>query len=160
LIEKGRLEWQYVEKMQYARPAGVGNHTQSLANTLHMLKKTYLLLPLLAIVLSAGSCSEIPENNDPVIGVWARTETADAPEGKTVLREEWIFNDAYLGRYHRYRGEIIELRSDFSWKVEQDRYTIAYPGLDREPDQVIIETSSPGPALLKTDRGEVLAHKE
>ncbi len=125
-----------------------------------MFKKTAIVLPILAFLLAVTSCSEIPENNDPVLGVWSRSEMFDAPEGKSTLREEWIFNDAYLGRYHMYRGVELVIETDFSWQVNNAIYTIEYPGLERVADRVSIQKENPGPSSLITQEGITLAHKE
>jgi len=116
---------------------------------------------LLTVVLATGlnGCSEIPENNDPVIGIWSRTELSAGTAQKSSQREEWIFNDVYLGRYHRYEGLNITIQSDFSWSEDQGVYTIEYPGLDRAPEQVVIRQKSDG-ITLQTIQGEVLAHRE
>lgn len=118
-----------------------------------------ILLLIVALTTSLNSCSEIPENNDPVIGIWARTGLSDGSTQKSSEREEWIFNDAYLGRYHRYEGLNITLLTDFSWSEELGVYTINYPGLDRESEQVIIRQKSDG-ITLETLKGEILAHRE
>lgn len=133
---------------------------QDLVETLPMFKKPAIVLPVLAFLLALTSCSEIPENNDPVLGVWSSTELIDAPEGKSTLREEWIFNDAYLGRYHVYRGVELEIETDFSWQVQGTLYRIEYPGLDRPADRVTIQDETPGPSSLITPEGITLAHKE
>lgn len=116
---------------------------------------------LLTVVLSTSlqSCSEIPENNDPVIGIWSRTELSAGAVQKSSQREEWIFNDVYLGRYHRYEGENITIQTDFSWSEYQGVYTIEYPGLDRAPEQAVIRQKSNG-ITLETLQGEVLARRE
>ena len=116
---------------------------------------------LLALVVATGltSCSNVPENNDPVIGIWARTESPEALSLKTSFREEWIFNDVYLGRYHRYEGQNITIQSDFTWSLNKNVYTIEYPGLDRAPEQVIMHLKPDG-STLETLAGEVLAQRE
>lgn len=105
------------------------------------------------------SCSEIPENDDPVIGVWAQLQAPKETSAKRMDREEWIFNDAYLGRYHVYQGEEIVVSSDFQWKSEAGVYTISYPGLSKAPDQVTIKESA-GNTLLIDLKGQVLAYRE
>lgn len=118
-------------------------------------------LILLAVVLATGlsGCSEIPENNDPVIGIWSRTAAPDGTSRTKPQREEWIFNDVYLGRYHRYDGLNIIVQTDFSWRIDKGVYTIEYPGLDREPEQVTIQQKAAG-TTLETLTGEILAERE
>ncbi len=118
-------------------------------------------LILLTVVLATGlsSCSKIPENNDPVIGIWSRTVAPESTSRMKPQREEWIFNDVYLGRYHRYDGLNITVQSDFSWRMEKGIYTIEYPGLDREAEQVTIKQNAEG-ITLETLAGEILAERE
>ena len=70
-------------------------------------------LLLLVVITALGSCSEVPENNDPVIGIWGQTQAPKDASAKHMERVEWIFNDAYLGRYHRYMGNEIIEQTDF-----------------------------------------------
>ena len=125
-----------------------------------MFRKTVVVLPIFALILAFSSCSEIPENNDPVLGVWTKLEIVNAPEGKSSIREEWIFNDAYLGRYHKYQGQNLEIESDFGWRVEQSIYTIEYPGLERMADHVTITKEPRGHSSLVTTEGIPFANKE
>ena len=96
-------------------------------------------LLVLLIVCSVGSCSEIPENTDPVIGIWAQTQAPKDSRVKHMEREEWIFNDVYLGRYNRYQGDELVVESDFQWEAHADVYTIQYPGLKKVEDVVKIK---------------------
>ncbi len=118
-----------------------------------------ILLLTVVLATSLNSCSEIPENNDPVIGIWSRNELSAGSVQKSSLREEWIFNDVYLGRYHRYEGQNITLQTDFSWSEDQGVYTIEYPGLDWAPQQAIIRQKPDG-TTLETLQGEIMAHRE
>ncbi len=123
------------------------------------MKKLISLMAILAIIF-ASNCSRIPENNDPVIGIWSRVETQDiSAVGKQTVREEWIFNDAYLGRYHRYNGAGLEIKTDFGWEQEDGIYTIKYPGLDVPNHYVSMEETAEGVMLQERD-GNVLAHRE
>lgn len=122
-------------------------------------KFPHLLLLAVVLATSLNGCSKIPENNDPVIGIWSRTAAPEGTSRTKPQREEWIFNDVYLGRYHRYDGLNITVQSDFSWRINQGVYTIEYPGLDREPEQVTIEQKGEG-ITLETLAGEVLAERE
>jgi hypothetical protein len=124
-----------------------------------MLRKVSFFI-VLAILLSVPqSCSQVPENNDPVIGIWSRTETETQTDLKASVREEWIFNDVNLGRYHRYEGGAMSAQSDFQWNVQGKIYTIVYPNLERLPDQVIIQHAESATLLLTQD-GETLARRE
>ena len=124
------------------------------------MKKLTLFIAM-AVLLTIYACSKIAENNDPVIGIWsddavtAKTSTK-GPSG----RQEWIFNDAYLGRYHGYQGSEIEIQTDFKWKKNEDVYIISYPGTDFEEDIVTIEESEEGIILLAIEGEEVLAVRE
>jgi hypothetical protein len=118
-----------------------------------------LVLPLLFLLVLGAGCSEIPENDDPVIGVWAQLQAPKEASAKHMDREEWIFNDAYLGRYHRYQGNEITVSSDFQWESANGVYTISYPGLAKGADQVTIKESA-GTTLLVDLEGQVLAYRE
>ncbi|QLG46177.1 hypothetical protein [Costertonia aggregata] len=123
------------------------------------MKKFLSFLAIIGIIL-ASNCSRIPENNDPVIGIWSKVEVKNTSStNKATVRQEWIFNDAYLGRYHRYESKNLTLKTDFSWKVEKDTYTISYPGTDKPDDIVKMETSTEI-EFLKENTGEVLAIRE
>ncbi len=118
-----------------------------------------IVLLVLMVATGLASCSNVPENNDPVIGIWARTEAPEGSSHQTTLREEWIFNDVYLGRYHRYEDQNITIQTDFTWSLIKNVYTIEYPGLDRAPEQVTMHRNSDG-ITLETLAGEVLAERE
>jgi outer membrane biogenesis lipoprotein LolB len=120
--------------------------------------KHLYVLSIVLIALLTG-CSEIPENNDPVIGIWAQTQAPKDPVAKYVEREEWIFNDAYLGRYHVYQGSELVIQTDFQWNSTGSFYTIEYPGLEKTADQVRIEDSQDGTALID-QKGTVMAFRE
>uniref|UniRef100_UPI00123D9E90 hypothetical protein n=1 Tax=Arenibacter lacus TaxID=2608629 RepID=UPI00123D9E90 len=111
------------------------------------MRKVYSLLALIGMLLSAN-CTRIAENNDPVIGIWTYFSTASTDKSaKQTVKEEWIFNDAYLGRFHTYNNGVRTITTDFQWFHKEQAYTITYPGLDRKEDIVI---------MGKTDRGNVL----
>lgn len=101
-------------------------------------------------IIAVSNCTKIPINNDPVLGVWAKTETISSSEAETVQHEEWIFNDAFLGRYQSYTNENLEFYTDFSWSVENGVYTIQYNGTDIPENEVM---------LMKTESPEILAHQ-
>ncbi|WP_343485615.1 hypothetical protein [Allomuricauda sp. d1] len=93
------------------------------------MKKFFSLLCIISLI-AISNCSRVPENNDPILGIWARTDISTAEGKQTTQREEWIFNDAYLGRYHSFNDEKLEFYTDFSWTIEDDVYTIEYRGTD------------------------------
>ena len=123
------------------------------------MKKLFSFLAIVAIIL-ASNCSRIPENNDPIIGIWERVEVQTSSEaGKQTTRREWIFNDAFLGRFHRIENGETTVKSDFKWKQEEGTYIISYPGLDRDDDIVIMKKSLEITQLERND-GFMLATRE
>lgn len=124
-----------------------------------MTRNSLLMSILAAGLLAMSSCSEIPENNDPVIGVWSRIEVTTSDEGRSSVREEWYFNDAYLGRYHRYESGVLTDQTDFGWKQEAGVYTIDYMGFKIVDDKAFI-AGEIGSQILETPEGEILAHRE
>lgn len=117
-----------------------------------------LLLVVLGLTLAIG-CSKVPENNDPVIGIWSLEKPITGTTEKGILREEWIFNDVYRGRYHRYEGSEITLKNDFQWESRQGFYHINYPGLDKQADVVQIVLHE-GSERLQNPEGTILAERE
>jgi hypothetical protein len=120
------------------------------------------LLSLLAIItiISVSNCTEIPENNDPIIGIWSKVEIiTDQEAGRQTSRQEWIFNDVYLGRYHSYEGNQLEVKTDFSWTQENGVYTISYPGTEMPEHRVSMKNGENG-TVLEDVQGNVLALRE
>ena len=116
-------------------------------------------MAIVAIVL-VSNCSRIPENNDPVIGIWYRVDVINSSEtNKQTIRQEWIFNDAYLGRYQKYNGSVIDFKTDFSWVEDNEIYTITYPGTDMIKNVVSMKESPEG-MLLENVKGEILAKRD
>ncbi|MBT8184576.1 MAG: hypothetical protein KJN76_07035 [Eudoraea sp.] len=116
-------------------------------------------MAIIAIVF-ASNCSRIPENNDPVIGIWYKVEIQTSTETKNQsVRQEWIFNDAYLGRYHRYNGSHLEFKTDFKWERADGNYTISYPGTDMPANSVRLKSSTDGESL-EDGQGNILAQRE
>ncbi|MGB5359585.1 hypothetical protein [Eudoraea sp.] len=123
------------------------------------MKRLFSFMAIVAIVL-ASNCSRIPENNDPIIGIWYRVEVINASEtSKQTIRQEWIFNDVYLGRYQKYNGSQLDFKTDFSWVVDKGVYTISYPGTDMTKN-VVSMIESPDGMLLEDVKGETLAKRE
>ena len=134
------------------------------------MKKLFFFFIAISMSLTFYNCSEIPENNDPIIGIWSKTVISDT--GNQLSKREWTFNDAYLGRYHDYTYNNIVFITDFQWSVENGVYTISYPGTDMPDEIVTLEPSSTSnnksskeqntvktDALLHTD-GATLAIRE
>lgn len=124
------------------------------------MRRIFSLFALLAIIV-ASNCSRIPENNDPVIGIW--TNTLSAVSGSTAkqqVRQEWIFNDAYLGRYHRYEGNVLSLKTDFQWTKEDALYRISYPGTHMPTNKVLMKEGPDGESFLQDENGNILAERE
>jgi len=97
------------------------------------MKRFFSMLAIIGII-AVSNCTQVPENNDPVLGTWIRAELNDdaAKTENSQIREEWIFNDVYLGRYHRYSDKDIAFYTDFSWEVIDGVYTISYSKGDME----------------------------
>lgn len=102
------------------------------------------LFSSLLLLLFLVSCSKIEENNDPVIGIWKNDVKSAMNNNKMVIdKEEWIFNDVYLGRFHGYRNGEVTYLTDFKWTIDGNIYTISYPGTDFPEDRVqLIEEDS------------------
>ncbi len=117
------------------------------------------LLSLLAIItiISVSNCTEIPENNDPIIGIWSKVEIiTDQEAGRQTSRQEWIFNDAYLGRYHQRQNNELTIKTDFKWTEDNGVYTISYPGTDL-PSQLVSMQQTPEGDMLNDNQGQVIA---
>jgi len=126
----------------------------------YTMKKLFSLLAIIGIIL-ASNCSRIPENNNPVIGIWSDVEVSEATTTakKQTLRQEWIFNDAYLGRYHQKTNGSIVFKTDFRWSYENDIYTITYPGTDMATETVSMQNGDDS-AMLADAEGNVMAVRE
>jgi hypothetical protein len=123
------------------------------------MKKFFSFIAIVSIIL-ASNCSRIPENNDPVIGIWSNLSVLTNSEtGKVTARFEWIFNDAYLGRYHIKENGSVVTKTDFRWEQIDGVYTISYPGMEKADDKVMMK-DSPERATLEDSKGNVLAIRE
>lgn len=123
------------------------------------MKKFFSLLAILAII-AVSNCSEIPENNDPILGIWSKSEILSLDgKNENEVREEWIFNDAYLGRYHSYTNDDLEFYTDFSWSLENETYTIIYTGTDIPNAEVNLEEAVK-PEQLELENGNIFALRE
>ena len=124
------------------------------------MKKVFSFLAIIGIIL-ASNCSRIPENNDPVIGIWSNIEVKTSSQTqRNTIRQEWIFNDAYLGRYHNYNNGQIDIVTDFKCVEENGVYTISYPGLENKLNDVVTTLESDGIEVLKEVDGQILAKRE
>lgn len=124
------------------------------------MKRIFSLLAIVAIVL-ASNCSRIPENNNAVIGIWSAIEVKSAglTAKQQTIRQEWIFNDAYLGRYHHKTNGKITFKTDFKWSYDDDLYIISYPGTDME-EQIVSMTVAEGSSTLADAQGNIMATRE
>jgi hypothetical protein len=125
------------------------------------MKRFFSMLAIVGFI-AVSNCSRIPENNDPVLGVWVRTELIDdatARETAAPISEEWIFNDVYLGRYHRYSDKEIVFYTDFKWEVVDDVYTITYSQGEMSEVQVSLKLSEEN-EMLELVNGAVFATRK
>lgn len=124
------------------------------------MKKLFSFLAIIGIIL-ASNCSRIPENNDPVIGIWSDVQlNANNQTNKQTTKKEWIFNDAYLGRYHSYNNGTVDVLTDFKWSEEDGIYTISYPGLENKTDDNVSMKESDTGTVLQDTNGNILAIRE
>jgi len=122
------------------------------------MKKLLSLLAIIGIVL-ASNCSRIPENNDPIIGVWQKADrTVISDTEKETSFRVWTFNDAYLGRYNLQLNQKETVKTDFTWVEEDDKYTISYPGTELLDQVVTLERTEKGETLQNID-GEIIAYR-
>ena len=111
-------------------------------------------------IISVSNCSRIPENNDPVIGIWFRLDVNEVNASSSEsVRQEWIFNDVYLGRYHRYENNTLVFKTDFNWEVQDGIYTINYPGTEMASRTVSRKDHSNGEVLADV-QDNILAFRE
>lgn len=124
------------------------------------MKKLFSFLAIIGIIL-ASNCSRIPENNDPVIGIWSNIEVQSESEtSKLTVRQEWIFNDAYLGRYHSYNNGQKDAVTDFRWTEANGVYTLSYPGIENKSDDIVTMIGTEQGTILEDTKGHTLATKE
>lgn len=116
------------------------------------------MLAILAIIF-VSNCTRIPENNDPIIGIWNDKNLSSAAKSSETVHHEWTFNDAYLGRYQSYENNKLAFKTDFRWSEEDGVYTISYPGTDLAVDMVSMKGSLEGD-MLEYQNGSLLAIRE
>lgn len=122
------------------------------------MKRFYSLLAILAIIF-VSNCTRIPENDDPIIGIWNDKDVPEAAKSSETTHHEWTFNDAYLGRYQSYENNKLDFKTDFKWSEEDGVYTISYPGTDLPIDKVSMKGSLEGD-MLEFTNGSLLALRE
>ncbi|MCB0371638.1 MAG: hypothetical protein KDD31_01370 [Muricauda sp.] len=123
------------------------------------MKKLFSLLSIIGIV-AISNCSRIPENNDPILGIWARTQISTLEDKSAEsTREEWIFNDVYLGRYQSYSNSKLVFYTDFKWSVDNGTYTIIY-GDPQVTDVTVNMEKANEPEILTLENGSVFATRE
>lgn len=123
------------------------------------MKKLFSLLSILGII-AISNCTSVPDNHDPILGIWAKTASSTI-EGKNsdTIREEWIFNDVYLGRYQRYTNSQLDFYTDFKWSQENGAYSIIY-GDPQVTDITVSLEKAKTPEVLTLDNGSVFATRE
>ncbi len=124
------------------------------------MKRLFSLLAL-AMVIAISNCTRVPENNDPILGIWSKAAVAEDNKGQNIVsqRQEWIFNDAFLGRYHSYADGKLEFYTDFGWSVSDGMYTIEYRGTDM-PDAHVTLKKKEQPQTLAQQDGSLFATRE
>ncbi|WP_350287702.1 hypothetical protein [uncultured Croceitalea sp.] len=122
------------------------------------MKKLFSLLAIVAII-AVSNCTRVPENDDPILGIWSKANISSETKVSVSIKEEWIFNDAYLGRYHKYSGNKITFSTDFRWEVTDGVYNIFYGEVDMPEVNVIMDDSGE-PQQLQLTQGEIFAIRE
>ncbi|MEX0313600.1 MAG: hypothetical protein AB3N18_05445 [Allomuricauda sp.] len=124
------------------------------------MKKLFSLLSIICII-AISNCSSIPENNDPILGTWVKNSSTqnESANKNSTTREEWIFNDVYLGRYQSYTNSNLTFYTDFRWSEENGRYTIIF-GDEHVTDVIVSLEESNDPEILALENGSVFATRE
>ncbi|MDC6366734.1 MULTISPECIES: hypothetical protein [Flavobacteriaceae] len=123
------------------------------------MKKFFSLLSIVSII-AISNCTSIPENNDPILGIWAKSESStNDNKNADITREEWIFNDVYLGRYQNYSNSKLVFYTDFKWSEENGVYTITY-GDSQVSDVTVSLEQNNDPETLTLGNGSVFATRE
>ena len=123
------------------------------------MKKLFSLL-FIVLIIAVSNCTDIPENNDPILGIWLRTASStEDSKSPTTIKEEWIFNDVYLGRYQRYSDNTLSFYTDFKWSNDNGVYTITYTGTNIEEVSVSLKKQNE-PEVLALENGAVFATRE
>ncbi|WP_299486215.1 hypothetical protein [uncultured Allomuricauda sp.] len=124
------------------------------------MKKLFSLLSIISII-AISNCSSIPENDNPILGTWVKNSlNPDETTNKSsTTREEWIFNDVYLGRYQTYTNSNLTYYTDFRWSEEDGKYSITF-GDDQVTDVIVSLQESNDPEILALENGSVFATRE
>jgi len=125
------------------------------------MNKALLTIVAIFAITIFYNCSPIEENNDPIIGIWSNENNISKTNktAENTSRQEWIFNDAYLGRYHSYSNNEVSFKTDYKWTEKDGVYTISYPGTDF-PEDIVTMDESNNSTILKDENGTVLAIRE
>lgn len=124
------------------------------------MKKLFSLLSIISII-AISNCSSIPENDNPILGTWVKNSlNSDETTNKSsTTREEWIFNDVYLGRYQTYTNSNLTYYTDFRWSEEDGKYSITF-GDEQVTDVIVSLQESNDPEILALENGSVFATRE
>lgn len=123
------------------------------------MKKLFSFMSIVLLV-AVSNCTDIPENNDPILGIWTNSNTLETNErSASITREEWIFNDVFLGRYQAYSNNELVFYTDFKWSNDNDIYVITYSGTDVEEVAVSL-VEEDGTDILSLTNGAVFAIRE
>ncbi|WP_420320073.1 hypothetical protein [Flagellimonas sp.] len=124
------------------------------------MKKLFSLLSIICII-AISNCSSIPENNDPILGTWVKNSSIldEGTNKNSTTREEWIFNDVYLGRYQTYTNSNLIFYTDFRWSEENGKYSITF-GDEQVSDVIVSLQESNDPEILALENGSVFATRE
>ena len=123
------------------------------------MKKFFSLLAI-ASIIAISNCTSIPENNDPILGIWVKNDAnANSNKSGNSTREEWIFNDVYLGRYQTYTDANLTFYTDFKWSEDNGVYTITYSH-EEVSDVVVSLEETNEPEILALENGTVFATRE
>lgn len=123
------------------------------------MKKFFSLLSIVCII-AISNCTSIPENNDPILGIWAKSGSTLDNKSENTTREEWIFNDVYLGRYQSYSNSNLLFYTDFKWSEENGVYTIIYSDTEKTDVIVVSLEKTNDPEILTLENGTVFATRE
>ncbi|KPM30627.1 Hypothetical protein I595_3121 [Croceitalea dokdonensis DOKDO 023] len=121
--------------------------------------KKLLSLMAVMVLIAVSNCTQIPENNDPILGIWSKLPTSIIEKQENIEREEWIFNDVYLGRYRRYSQQQVSLETDFKWSKEDGLYTLDYTAPEM-PVHLVKLNRDGTPEKLEEVTGAIFAIRE
>lgn len=117
-------------------------------------------LLLVAAVFMSGC---VTETEDPIVGIWHTTMSAETPEGFDFNSGYFVFNaDGTGSSLTRFAGEVVYVQMDFTWNNEGDgKYTIAMLDVKgteaSETDEFILNGDS---LIAPSIPGTLVSHKE